>query len=331
MRIVVSAPDTTAPSSTLTLPSRPPREVTHARPLIGSSSIAEPTQHAHDPLFPYRAPPRMPSQTEIDALRRDVDRLNQPLRLVLVGFVALGTLHEELSGSRQLKDFPKRAIPMFLKSLRDTLPAEKWCAPTLSATGKMARDELVDQFQPTLGEGAGPLATIAVGTRPLALVLEECLTADNYLGIYRQGEGARPGSLGLQASRILTEVVGPYLREMEGCSMRIFLDRSIRGQGKGQAKGKGRGKGKAGKGKQKGGRGGPPRQPQNLPPPPDVAPPVPPAGPPVPAAPEGGAADMRDFPDHVSVSRFFVILLTAVCFPYPTVPFDPESTRAHDF
>ena len=131
-----------------------------------------------------------------------------------------------------------------------------------------------------------------------ALVLEECLTADNCLGIYRQGEGAsnflmrlRPGSSGLQASRILTEVVGPYLREMEECRMRIFLDRSIRGQGKGQAKGKGRGKGKAGKGKQKGGRGAP-RQPQNLPP--NVAPPVPPAVPPAPAAPEGGAADMRD-------------------------------------
>ena len=107
----------------------------------------------------------MPSQADIDALRRDVDRLNQPLRLVLVGFLALGTLFEELSGSRQLKDFPKRAIPVLLKSLRDTLPADKWCAPTLSSTGKRARDDLAEQLRPTLGEGANPLATIAVGSR----------------------------------------------------------------------------------------------------------------------------------------------------------------------
>ena len=193
----------------------------------------------------------MPSQNEVDALRRDVDRLNQPLRLVLVGFVALGTLFDELSGSRQLKDFPKRAIPVFLKSLRDTIPPATWCAPTLPATGKRARDELAEQLQLTLGARAGPLATIAVGIRPPALALEECSTTDKCLGIYRQGEGAsnflmrlRPGSSGLQASRILTEVVGPYLREMEGCNMRTFLDRSIRGQGKGPAKGKGRGKGK---------------------------------------------------------------------------------------
>ena len=98
----------------------------------------------------------------------------------------------------------------------------------------------------------------------------------------------RPGSSGLQASRILTEVVGPYLREMEGCSMRIFLDRSIRGLGKGQAKGKGRGKGKAGKGKQRGGRGAPPRQPQNLPPPPQRCPSRPPRRPPCTSGPRGG-------------------------------------------
>ncbi|OLQ03231.1 hypothetical protein AK812_SmicGene13846 [Symbiodinium microadriaticum] len=192
-----------------------------------------------------------PKNSEVDALRRDVDRLNQPLRLVLVGFVALGTLFDELSGSRQLKDFPKRAIPVFLKSLRDTIPPATWCAPTLPATGKRARDELAEQLQLTLGARAGPLATIAVGIRPPALALEECSTTDKCLGIYRQGEGAsnflmrlRPGSSGLQASRILTEVVGPYLREMEGCNMRTFLDRSIRGQWKGPAKGKGRGKGK---------------------------------------------------------------------------------------
>ena len=110
----------------------------------------------------------MPSQNEVDALRRDVHRMNQPLRLVLVGFVAVGTLFDKLS--RQLKDFPRRAIPVFLKSLRDTIPPATWCTQAFSATGKRARDELAEQLQPTLGEGAGPVATIAVGTRPPALV-----------------------------------------------------------------------------------------------------------------------------------------------------------------
>ena len=190
----------------------------------------------------------MPSQNEVDALRRDVDRLNQPLRLVPVGFVALGTLFDELSGSRQLKDFPKRAIPVFLKSLRTRSHRQHGARQRYRPLEKGLGMNLQSSSSP---HGAGPLATIAVGTRPPALVLEECLTTDICLGIYRQGEGAsnflirlRPGSSGLQASRILTEVVGPYLREMEGCNMRIFLDRSNRGQGKGPAKGRGRGKGK---------------------------------------------------------------------------------------
>ena len=57
---------------------------------------------------------------------------------------------------RQLREFPKRATPIILRSLKEALPEEKWCAPALSATAAVARDDSAGKLQPAPQEGAVP-------------------------------------------------------------------------------------------------------------------------------------------------------------------------------
>ena len=73
------------------------------------------------------------AQSAVDGLRRDVDRLNQPLRVVLLSFTALKKeFLSSLKDERKLADFPRRAAPVILAALKATLPATKWCVSQLS-------------------------------------------------------------------------------------------------------------------------------------------------------------------------------------------------------
>ena len=231
------------------------------------------------------------SQSSVDGLRRDVDRLNQPLRIVLLGFVVLKELFSNLKAEHKLADFPKQAAPAILAALKETLPAETWCAPQLSGPANQIRSELQQSLTPALGEqGADSLARVIMGTRPPALQLEEHLTSDCIIGLYPQGDEAtgsflmrlKPGLSGLTASHLLCSVAGPALREIQGNNLRVFIDRSIRGLPKGKGKGQGPGRNKGKSKGQKGGRGRlgirQPAPPANLPPPPAANPPAPPAG-----------------------------------------------------
>ena len=196
------------------------------------------------------------SQSSLDGLRRDVDRLNQPLRIVLLGFVVLKELFSNLKAEHKLAEFPKQAAPAILAALKETLPAEAWCAPQLSGPANQIRGELQQSVVPALGEhGAESLARVLMGTRPPALQLEEHLTSDCIIGLYPQGDEAtgnflmrlKPGLSGLTASHLLSSVAGPALREIQGNNLRVFIDRSIRGlpKGKGKGQGPGRNKGKS--------------------------------------------------------------------------------------
>ncbi|OLP82407.1 hypothetical protein AK812_SmicGene36929 [Symbiodinium microadriaticum] len=82
------------------------------------------------------------SQSSLDGLRRDVDRLNQPLRIVLLGFVVLKELFSNLKAEHKLAEFPKQAAPAILAALKETLPAEAWCAPQLSGPANQIRPAL---------------------------------------------------------------------------------------------------------------------------------------------------------------------------------------------
>ena len=203
----------------------------------------------------------MPSQTaEIQNLRRDLDLQNQPLRVVLVGFPGLDAVHDELEAKKELHELKSRAPTLIQEALKQAL-GEKWLEPRLTRADLEVRDVLARGLSERLGDGgAHDLATIAIGSKPPALQLEECLRGRSILGVYRQGLGAyllrlRPGLQGLSASFVLADVAGSLLRESESPA-RIFLDRSIRGKGSKGCEGKGKGKDKGKKGKGKGGKGG---------------------------------------------------------------------------
>ena len=95
------------------------------------------------------------SQAAVDHLRRDVDRLTQPLRVVLIGFSMLKDLYLSLKEQHKLTDFPKEAIPVLLATLKAQIPAEKWCAPQLSPAAARVRSEMQVSLESALGrEGA---------------------------------------------------------------------------------------------------------------------------------------------------------------------------------
>ena len=82
------------------------------------------------------------SKGSVDDLRHDVNRLSQPLRVVLLGFTVLKELYLGLKREQSLTELPKKAVPALLSALKATLPAEKWCAPQISAPAAQVRTEL---------------------------------------------------------------------------------------------------------------------------------------------------------------------------------------------
>ena len=198
--------------------------------------------------------------TQQDLIRRDVDLLAQQCRIVLVNVTCLDAEYERLQGSNELKEFTAAAFPLVQTALREAL-GDVWCQPQLSTAAVRVVSTMSEALTHNLGEMAEGMLQHIIGETPPALQLAHYLTPQAVIGIFRQRGSdyllrLRSGYAGSLVLYILAQIAGPMLRNSENSTLRIFLDRNIRGvtKGKGKGRGKGKGKGKAAA-PGKGGRG----------------------------------------------------------------------------
>ena len=191
---------------------------------------------------------------------RDVDLLAQQYRIVLVNFTCLDAEYERLQGSNELKEFTAAALPLVQTAWREAL-GDVWCQSQLAAAAVRVVSTMSEALTHNLGEMAEGMLQHIIGETPPALQLAHYLTPQAVIGIFRQRGSdyllrLRSGYAGSLVLYILAQIAGPMLRNSENSTLRIFLDRNIRGvtKGKGKGRGKGKGKGKAAA-PGKGGRG----------------------------------------------------------------------------
>ena len=104
---------------------------------------------ASTPLHPRpsRCAEMPQSQSAGDHLRRDVARLNQPLRIVLLGFTVLQDLYVELKADHNLADLPQKAVTTILAALKGCHPRGKMVCPQPSVLAAQVQFELKKNLQ----------------------------------------------------------------------------------------------------------------------------------------------------------------------------------------